>query len=125
MSDLITRLRSPQTMSKFTGTADMYEELNLQRMLAADEIERLQKQVAIAEQALADLGVTPAEAKAGVERSNANKKDAERYRWLRAKVCNAVLHGVFDTVSVTRESAPGELDAALDAAMAEAMHANG
>lgn len=38
---LVDRLRNPQTMSKFTGTADMYEELNFQRMLAADEIERL------------------------------------------------------------------------------------
>lgn len=47
MNDLITRLRSPQTMSQFTGTADMYEELNLQRMLAADEIERLQREVEV------------------------------------------------------------------------------
>ncbi|MBW7896555.1 MAG: hypothetical protein H3C27_15715 [Opitutaceae bacterium] len=43
MSDLITRLRSPQTMSNFTCTTDLYEEMNRQRVLAADEIERLRE----------------------------------------------------------------------------------
>ncbi len=36
-----------------------------------------------AERALADLGVTPEEARAGAARSKANQRDAERYRWLR------------------------------------------
>lgn len=52
---LVDRLRNPQTMSKFTGTADMYEELNLLRMLAADEIERLTAERDRCAQALREL----------------------------------------------------------------------
>jgi hypothetical protein len=63
--------------------------------------------------ALADLGVTPEEAKAGAERSRANKRDADRYRWLRSRpeaVCVTVpIHG--DWIPAISE----QLDAAVDA----------
>lgn len=60
-------------------------------------------------QALADLGVTLDEAKAGVERSRANRLDAARYRWMKQWVV---------------QIPPGweriGWDAAIDAAMEEA-----
>lgn len=51
--------------------------------LAADELDRLEDENAMLREALADIGMTPAEARAGVQRSRENKRDAERYRWLR------------------------------------------
>ena len=66
----------------------------------------------IAERALDDLGVTPAEARACVERSKANQNDAERYRILRRGQHWSVIDGIGDTLRAD------VLDAAIDAAMA-------
>ena len=82
------------------------------------EVERLQERLGIAERAIADLGLTPTEAKAGVARSKANKIDAERYRALRRGQKWSVVDGIGDTLRWD------DLDAAIDAAIAAAMPAN-
>lgn len=86
---------------------------NWQHMLTAEEaaaeLRRLEAECEQLRQALADLGVTPDEAKAGVERSRANRLDAARYRWMKQWVV---------------QIPPGweriGWDAAIDAAMKEA-----
>lgn len=72
--------------------------------------------------AIADLGVTVDEAKAGAERSKANQRDAERYRWLRAQHwSDSAVAVVTDPKQNVRLGAycPGDilLDSAIDEAM--------
>lgn len=79
-----------------------------------------------AERALADLGVTPEEARAGAARSKANQRDAERYRWLRDEAWGGnnkrgphlVEFKPGHTPSMFTELAEAAADAAIDAAMA-------
>lgn len=96
-----------------------YEEKNrLRAELAAQK-----RRAETAEQALADLGMTPEEARAGVERSNANRRDAERYRFLRAENEKPYEDGGW---FVGLDSEDGgdwigcDLDAAIDSAMTKA-----
>jgi hypothetical protein len=99
-------------MTEAQRLADRIETENYE---AASMIRRLEAECEALRTALADLGVTPEEAKAGAERSRANKRDAERYRWLRSHpeaVCVTVpIHG--DWIPAISE----QLDAAVDAAM--------
>lgn len=89
---IIERLWKSRTMSQYASSADLFADMNSDRHEAAVTLQRV------------------------VAERDSLRQDAERYRWLRASVCSAVLHGAFDTVSVTRKSAPGDLDAAIDAA---------
>jgi hypothetical protein len=68
--------------------------------------------------ALADLGVTPGEAKAGAERSRANKQDAERYRWLRDM--DMLDQPSVDMANAFKKYTGSALDEAIDAAMGKA-----
>lgn len=73
-----------------------------------------------AERALADLGVTPEEARAGAARSKANQREAERYRWL---LCASEEWGICEWDRATCEWVRDTrgavvVNGAIDAAMA-------
>jgi len=98
------------------------EAMEMERMLRA-ELAASQAECERMRGALSDLGVTADEARAGVERSRANKRDAERYRWLRnqlwetASLC--VVENPKRALRLGSYCPRGEyLDAAIDAALA-------
>lgn len=110
-------------MTSYVGS-----EMELTMSMFATQADYWKARAEIAERALADLGVTPKEAAAGVARSKANQKDAERYRWLRHRTgaSSGGFHNIYFPelpANWRQGSIAQHLDAAIDAEMAQTHNA--
>jgi len=105
----------PEEIIELAKKADIHDELRLsERDLSSVEIEYMERLLALHRQALIDSGeLVPA------EKVEADKRDAERYRWLRNTHSPNFTITWYDSGMTTMRISSDDLDTAIDRARSQ------